>query len=266
MLLKDSKQRIWVCTKNHGLFCIHRGVIKNYLETVWCQYLFEAFDGRFYLCTNNGVGIFDPETGSYKELVLPSGANFGSTYQIMSFRNDSLLGYGDEGLFIYNGQSKYLSPPAENSPLLQHNSHHYHCLFSDSRGLIWLGTMDGLHVYNPYDKSTKSFFEEEGLVNNSIRSIIEDNYGRIWITTSNGISRIDVAFNKGEMKCSFTNYNHFDGLIENEFLPRSVYKTADNRLLWGGINGFNEIDLKSIDTTGPLIVYSFIYKVSGIRN
>ncbi len=261
MLLKDSKQRIWVCTKNQGLFCIDNGIIRNYLNTVWCQYLFEAFDGRFYLCTNKGVGIFDPETGSYKNLLLPSGINFGSTYQIMSFRNDSLLGYGDEGLFLYNGYSKYLLPPAENSPLLQHNSHHYHCLFSDSRGLIWLGTMDGLYVYNSSNKRTLGFFEEEGLVNNSIRSIIEDNYGRIWVTTSNGISRIDVVFNKEVIKCSFANFNHFDGIIENEFLPRSVFKTSDNRLLWGGINGFNEIDLKSIDTTRQLLSIPLFIKL-----
>jgi len=248
MLLKDSKQRIWLCTQNNGLYCIDNNKVRHYANPTCCLYIFEAFDNQLYLCTNNGIGIFDPKTGKYEKAIMSANNALGYTYQLTYYKNDMLLGYSDEGLFLYDCRKKNISILDKRSGLQQHSCHHYHCLFTDSRGLIWLGTMDGLNVYNPVNKTTTSFSEKEGLINNSTRSITEDNLGRIWISTSNGISRIDVDEKGGLYQYSFCNYNKFDGVIETEFLPRSVLKTSYNSLLWGGLDGFNEINLSQINS------------------
>ncbi len=248
MLLKDSKQRIWVCTSNNGLFCIEQGRIKHYPKPEGCIYLYETADGSFYLCTNSGVGKFDPETGVFEKAIVPKKQKLTYAYQLTSCRQDMLLGYSDEGLFIYKPSTNAVSFPEKGSPFLHYRNHHYHCLFTDSRGLVWIGTMDGLNVFNPSLNTTKSFSEEGGLVNNSIRSISEDNSGKIWVSTSNGISRIVVSSSGKGYSYSFSNYNQFDGVIENEFMPRSVFRTSDNRMLWGGLDGFNEISLNRIDS------------------
>jgi signal transduction histidine kinase/DNA-binding response OmpR family regulator/ligand-binding sensor domain-containing protein len=261
MLLKDRKQRIWVCTSNNGLFCIDSNQVKHFNQPVCCNYLYESTNGQLYLCTSNGAGIFDIRTGSYKELQFASGKSLGSTYQITRFRDDLLLGFDNEGLFVYNPQGDKLTRFENESEIQQHNNYNYHCLYSDSRGLIWLGTKDGLYVYNPEEKTIERFYEEDGLVNNSIRSIIEDNSGKIWVSTSNGITRIEIAANKGKYDYSLVSFNHFDGLISNEFLPRSAIKTGDNRLLWGGLDGFNEIDLTNIDTTSHRLAIPLFTKL-----
>jgi signal transduction histidine kinase/DNA-binding response OmpR family regulator/ligand-binding sensor domain-containing protein len=247
MLLKDSKQRIWLCTQNNGLYCIDNNKIRHYDAPACCLSIFEAFDNQLYLCTNNGIGIINPQTGNFKKAIMSSGQTIGYTYQLTDFKKDMLLGYSDEGLFLYDCRKNTISIPDKKNGLQQHSCHHYHCLFTDSRGSIWLGTLDGLSVYNPANNTTKSFSEKEGLINNSIRSVIEDDLGRIWVSTSNGISRIDVSVKSGLYQYSFYNYNRFDGIIETEFLPHSVLKTSFNSLLWGGIDGFNEIDLNKIN-------------------
>jgi len=247
MLLKDSKQRIWLCTQNNGLYCIDNNKIKHYKTPTCCLSIFESFDNRYYLSTNYGVGIWDPATGNFKMATTSTGATSSYTYQLTDFKKDILLGYSDDGLFLYNSRKNSLSIPDKTSGLQQHSCHQYHCLFTDSRGLIWLGTMDGLTVYNPFTNTTKSFSESDGLINNSTRSIIEDNLGRMWVSTSNGISRIDVIENDGSFKYSFYNFNKYDGVIETEFLPRSAFKTSTNSLLWGGLDGFNELDLEQIN-------------------
>jgi signal transduction histidine kinase/DNA-binding response OmpR family regulator len=267
MLMKDSKQRIWLCTSNNGLFCIDKNKVKHYTNPVSCQYIYEASDGSLYVCSNFGVGVFEPQTGEFKKAALPTGRSLGLTFQLTGYTQDSLLGYGNEGLFIYNRHTNTVVFPATNSRLLRYPNRHYHCLFTDSRGMIWIGTMDGLNVFNPSTSETVSFFEEDGLINNSIRSVTEDNSGKIWVSTSNGISCIHVAANGNAYSYSFVNYNRFDGVIENEFMPRAVFRTSDSRLLWGGLDGFNEIDLNRIDSSGlQLSVPLFTrFLVSGVE-
>lgn len=250
MLFKDSRQHNWLCTQYNGLYSITNANIRHYSKPACCQYIFEALDGNYYVCTDNSFGILEASTGSFERIGPPSGHNLGYAYFIVQFDKNKLIGSSDAGLFIYNCIDKTISfPDRENETIFQHDNHICHSIYIDSRDLIWFGTQDGLYVYNPTDDITQSFHEKDGLVNNAIRSIIEDNLGKVWVSTSNGITCIEISGNKSNYNYSFVNYNHYDGVIENEFLPRSVFKTSDNRLLWGGLDGFNEINLNRIDSS-----------------
>ena len=249
-LCKDSKQNIWLCTSNNGLFKITTSNIKHYDKPVCCHYIYEALDGHFYVCTCTGFGIFDPGTGDFESIEQTAGQDLGYTFQLIQYGQNKLIGISSAGLFIYNCFDRTIAfPDREKETIFQHGNHLYHCIFTDSRDLMWFGTQDGLYVYNPATDITRSFHETDGLVNNAIRSIVEDNLGKVWVSTSNGISCIEISGENSDYHYSLVNYNHYDGVIENEFLPRSVFKTSDNRLLWGGLDGFNEINLNRIDSS-----------------
>ena len=51
----------------------------------------------------------------------------------------------------------------------------------------------------------------DGLPSETIVGIAEDNSGNIWLSTINGISKLNLKTNK------FTNYNKGHGLQSNEF-------------------------------------------------
>lgn len=61
-------------------------------------------------------------------------------------------------------------------------------IFQDSKGNYWFGS-NGKGIYKFDKKKITQFTTKDGLVNNSIRGIQEDNAGNIFIQTSNGISQ-----------------------------------------------------------------------------
>ncbi len=65
-------------------------------------------------------------------------------------------------------------------------------LFQASDGAIWVGSNDEgvFRLVMDSDSEVKAFSMENGLPNNSIRSIKEDSNGNIWVATANGVSYI----------------------------------------------------------------------------
>lgn len=241
-ILIDSNNKIWIGSQNKGLYCISNGHVKHFDLPFEVRYLFESESGSIYLSNYYTFGILNAESGEFKQIDAP----FGYVSQLEQYDKHVLLGASGSGVLFYDEISqKFDAKNAEK--LLEHSNHVVNCLYTDSRGFNWFGTLDGLCVYNASTGMYKSFYEEDGLVNNSIRSIIEDESGKVWVATSNGISSIVVDQRDGDYHFTFSNFNRYDGVIEDDFIHGSVVRTSDNRLIWGGIDGFNEIDLLKID-------------------
>jgi len=108
------------------------------------------------------------------------------------------------------------------------------CMIEDKYGIFWIAG-NGLNKYVPEDDNFTHFTKEDGLSDNEIRGMLEDNEGYIWLSTANGLTKFDPA-NK-----SFTNFYEKDGLQENEFSDAS-FKLNDGRLAFGGKSGLNIFD------------------------
>lgn len=109
------------------------------------------------------------------------------------------------------------------------------CAFVDSRGHLWAGTTNGLNslAYEADKPAFVRFGTGNGLLNNYIHGILEDNNGELWVSTNRGITRINVE------KRFTTYYYDEDGLQGNEFADGAAFATDDRSLLYfGGSNGF----------------------------
>lgn len=121
---------------------------------------------------------------------------------------------------------------------------------------MWIGTTKGLCRYYRDSKKFKTYREKDGLANDFVYGIVEDDSGNLWLSTNNGLSKFDPQ------KETFKNYYTEDGLQGNEFNQNAFTKDfKTGRLLFGGPNGlniFNPEDLKENDYLPPIVFTNYL--------
>ena len=114
---------------------------------------------------------------------------------------------------------------AQNSVLAFHQ---------DTRGTIWVATLGGgLDAFEPSTESFTHITEADGLPNDVINGILEDDAGNLWLSTNRGVCRFNPSTR------SFRNYDVGDGLQSMEFNQGAFCKGQDGAMYFGGINGVN---------------------------
>lgn len=107
----------------------------------------------------------------------------------------------------------------------------------DPEGRIWLGTFShGLYIYDQKSDILTNINESNGLSNNSVATMLQDDDGDHWIGTFNGITVIDKHLNiLGQI------YEE-DGLVHNECNRWSTVKLNNGHLGFGTVAGLSIID------------------------
>jgi signal transduction histidine kinase len=168
---------------------------------------------------------------------------------------------------------------AESTGDYRIGSNMVYCIYEDHLGYIWLATINGLDVFNPYLQKMTRFRKNEtqnSLCDNFVISLCEDKSGDMWIGTGafvNKFVRKDstfIYFNKEDglmnnnifeivrdeqntlwfatggglsrydsVTGKFRTYSVEDGLQSPEFNLRACYKSPDGEIFFGGMNGLN---------------------------
>ncbi len=113
----------------------------------------------------------------------------------------------------------------------------------DRLGFMWMGTRDGLNLYNGYDFEIFRNDPEDSttITNNYIRCIVEDQKGNFWIGTLNGLNYYNRA------KDSFKRYYHdpdFQSSLPNDNIISLLIDTEGE--IWvGTANGLCRYETES---------------------
>ena len=114
-------------------------------------------------------------------------------------------------------------------------------------GTLWLGS-NGYGLYHRIiGKDGKESFEvltqADGLVNNAVKGIVEDQNGKLWITTQNGLSVYDPHLK------TFTNYAQADGLVSPQFYWNSAVIAQSGVIYLGSEAGLIEVTSENPEAT-----------------
>lgn len=96
---------------------------------------------------------------------------------------------------------------------------------------IIIGSNSGLNIYDSKSAKFHVFNTKDGLGNNEIAALAIDKKNRIWLSSQKGISMI--SRDRKEIR----NYDYFDGLPSDNFLPRAVAADTNGNLYFGSRGG-----------------------------
>ena len=144
-------------------------------------------------------------------------------------------GYGLNRLNPKTGRFDHFFNDPKNPTSLAHNEIHSLCVTRS--GQLWVGTDGGgLCLFHPANRQFTTFTDQDGLPDNAVQNILEDDDGNLWLNTNRGLCRFVPQTRQ------FTNFN-LDNQAENVLISGNVstgacYKADDGTLFFGGKNGF----------------------------
>lgn len=205
--------------------------------------------GTVWIGSRNGLSVLKKKNGAFPDhstkSVLDKYFRKGKGVQVLFEDQQKNLWFGTfAGLYRYNFSSGVLRSFMKNeADTTQLHADNINCITQTSKGLICIGTyFGGISLYNPETNRFKTYMEDDGLANNNVISIIEDDGGKLWIGTANGLSELNLSTGK------FRNYTKSDGLAGNEFNLRSYLKDSKGEIFLGGLNGLSSFYPKEIET------------------
>ena len=271
----DSKQNIWIGSWDRGIYFLKNGTTRfiNYNTTnatgLKSNRIFsfsEDSKGRIWIGTFiKGLHYFDNKSNTFvhcnskqftenaldnafirkvfvdSDNVLWVGTILG-LYQV-SLKDDSDFKVTKMRDAMFKDKTKYNSIQTILS------------IYESNDKTIWIGT-DGEGLFN-YNKKTNKFSNYNdfpGFTEKSVRAIISDNNGSLWISGGSGLTKLDFKNKKS------THFTKDDGLIDNDFSNNAVFKDENGELYFGGyegVNYFNPNEIKKIEKAPKLYFSDF---------
>ncbi len=253
-LLKARDGKLWVGTFWEGLNCFdgHKFIYyknrpgdMNSLanNNVWS--LAEDRDGNIWIGTlGGGLQCLNPKTGSFITYNLGNSGIISNHIVSICMTHDErlVIGTASSGISIFDLKTRKFTNLAGNmAGTVRFSNQSMNQVYEDSRGLIWIGTRDGLNVYSPKDDKLQIVSSAQDNLKQFIAGITEDNNKNMWVTTSNGIMNIVpvVDTKSGSYAFRVYTYDDKDGLQSCEFNQRSIKHLSTGEIMIGGLYGIN---------------------------
>ncbi len=247
-IFQDSDGILWLGT-NNGLdrFDPIQNTFKHYrrdpvnTESISANFIYTIFEDsqkNLWIGTFSGLDRLDKNTGIFTHFryVPEDDATLSG--------NKPLAIHEDRHGFLWVGTSESglnrMDPKTGQFTRYRHNPKDQNSLsgdsilsiYEDTKGRLWIGTAgSGLNLYHPETNTFSHYVEKDGLPNGFVYGILEDDLGRLWMSTNYGISRFDPDTE------TFRNYDSGDGLQSNEFNSSAFAKGLDGEFYFGGVNG-----------------------------
>jgi len=269
-LLIDRKGRFWIGSSN--ALCLYNpqtGKSKVYKYDPFnpnnlnneVHTIYESRNGELWLGLRRGLVKFNADSGKF-QLYKPNPAVSetqisNSVYTILEDRFGRFwVGTLGGGLSEFDRTDKKFKTYRYNpndSTTISNNS--VISLYEDRFGFFWVGTYGGgLNRLDRKKGTFTNYAERNGLPDDMIYGLEEDEKGNLWISTNLGLIKFDTKTK------TIRNYDVLDGLQGNEFNIGASLRSRNGEMFFGGVAGFNLFFPDSIPENNyipPTVITSF---------
>lgn len=277
---EDKFGRMWLGTWAGGLHRFEKetGVFHRYMpdandpKSLGSKYIWDLLsdsEGRLWVGSETaGLSLYDFEEDSFKRVVTvaskggknevefawPIYEDSRGTIWLSSDREIERLRKGEEQFEAFDPFEEALGV---DTRVLK--------IYEDSRSNLWFGTLDiGVVRFNLDTHEITHLNRDAGLPSNNIASILEDNDGYIWLTTTNGLAKIHPR------TLRVTTYDEGDGLVGTNSIRDASYKDRDGHLYLGTTDGFNKFNPRALRDNmyrAPVVLTDFkVFHKSAVIN
>ena len=192
-------------------------------------------------CASGSILSFNMDNGHVKRLLFDDGKLLEK--KIYTMYKDSLkrIWVGtSNGLRVYT--RKLDSLYTYSVPLIEKELETIgvNVIHRSKSGIFWIGTSNGLYGYTDDYDELIHYTVHQGLPNNVVVGLLEDERGNIWISTECGMSCFSPT------KKTFRNFTVTDGIQSNQFTAYAYCKTVAGNMYFGGVNGITEFNPSSL--------------------
>lgn len=255
---KDEKGHLWIGTTGASLiqFSPERNeqIRYNFKDRIhlYCPFYNQTLN-QLWIGTNNGLVYLDRDSKNLLPIKLPISSASIDVRQI--YENDQgIWVISSKGLFLLSKTGQAIQHYNKFNKLPHDN---LNFLYEDENGIFWLGTKGGgLIKWNRKDNTIEQFKQEDGLSNNVIYAVYEDDFHNLWLPSNYGI----MAFDKNTYKTKV--YLPHQGVAHQEFNTFSHFKAKDGTLYFGGINGITKFHPKDFQIQKNIDLPLYLTKLS----
>ena len=260
--------------------------------------------GSYWVTTSQSLYSYDYTTGASAKVLDVEG---GEIFCMADDGKDHLfLSVYSKGLYIYNKVTRELKTIEMNQVYNRGSLFNawIRSLMYDSKGLLWIGTTDGLNCLDPATLDFEHYGKQDLLRRHQVNALCENSDGNIVVGTEEGLylfdrskktlkpfphsdalddllicsivcdrkSRLWISTAKGIWQYDpanqqFTSYIYGDGLSSQEYLQGAFLYNGDDFIAFGTEEGFTTFnpDHVTIKSQPPGEVYLTNLTVEGSR-
>ena len=250
----DSRGRVWVGTFRKGIYLKDGDKVSHFMQEDVpnkdidyniVRDFAEDHQHQIWVCYHGGVGRFDEKTK-----------------RIIPLQNKHFIGNTNINGIAFDRQHRLWA--ATNKGLIMNNQLKLKAvckaLAIDKQGCVWVGTSNGVHVFDAHRGKAYQYGKGEGMANEMIQDLVVDKLGDIWATTANGLCRFRRTLSS-EQPFALTMFDSQNKLGDAKFLPRTAASMADGKLFFGSSTGFYIVDpiqVKDMEYTGHPVFTSLL--------
>ncbi|MFA9390093.1 MAG: response regulator [Prolixibacteraceae bacterium] len=254
VIFEDSRGNVWLGVNDN--LCIYNPALDRF-ESVDCQftwswqyrsYAIKEFDlGTVVLTSSNNIGLVNLNDRSLTTIPIKVKGNTG----FQSVRDIVQDKYRNWWLALDNQGLLKISYPGLDYEFIQSNPQglsddKVYCLLASGDSL-WVGTNSGLNLLDlKTSRVIRSYFEEDGLSNNIVYSILPDQSGRLWMSTNRGLTLLNPK--------TFVFSTFLPG---DFFMDDAHFVDANGVIYYGGYTGVVSFLPEKI-STNPMVVHPVI--------